>query len=228
MNLKRKQAERVPIRVQDTEAGTWIPDTEEQDRIRPSKRAKSTKSASKKGPKSRPKRTAIEESSAKVGRHINKPPTVPLEIFVFGEGSGGELGLGSKIVNGESLTDVMRPRMNKLLSPEDVGVVQITCGGMHAVALTRDNKILTWGVNDLGALGRATNVEEDEDDEFNPAESTPGPIDVSGLDPNIRWAQVAASDNASFTLTEDGRVYGWGTFRVSIFPQKANGFHLGE
>lgn len=216
MSYKRKRTEEVPNRVQDTEEGLR-PDADEQRRVGPSKRVRSAKSASKKAPpKSRPKRTATKESSAKVGPHINQPPTVPLEIFVFGEGSGGELGLGSKIVNDESLTDVMWPRMNKLLYSENVGVVQITCGGMHAVALTRDNKILTWGVNDLGALGRATNVEEDEDDEFNPAESNPGPIDISGLDPNIRWAQVAASDNASFALTDDGRVYGWGTFRVSI------------
>lgn len=218
MTYKRKRAEEVPKRVQDTEAGLRS-DRDEQDRVRPSKRAQSAKSGSKKAPpKSKPKRTATPKSFPKAGPHINQPPTVPLEIFVFGDGSSGELGLGSKIVNGQSLTDVTQPRMNKLLSSEDVGVVQITCGGMHAVALTRDNKILTWGVNDLGALGRATDVEEDDDDEFNPAESTPGPVDISGLGPDIRWAQVAASDNASFALTDDGRVYGWGTFRVCIFP----------
>lgn len=228
MNLKRKQAERVPNRVHGTEAGLR-PDTDEQDRVRPSKRAKVAKAASKKaGPKSKPKSTGTQKSSPRGGPRINEPPTAPLEIFVFGEGSSGELGLGSKIVNGQSLTDVTQPRLNKLLSSEDIGVVQITCGGMHAVALTRDNKILTWGVNDLGALGRATSVEEDEDDEFNPAESTPGPVDTSRLDRDIRWTQVAASDNASFALTDDGRVYGWGTFRVCIFPQRPNGFYLGE
>lgn len=51
------------------------------------------------------------------------------------------------------------------------------------VALTKDNKILTWGVNDLGALGRATNVEEDEDDEFNLRKAHPGPSTSRALTP---------------------------------------------
>jgi regulator of chromosome condensation len=29
------------------------------------------------------------------------------------------------------------------------------------------------------------------------------------------FAQLAAGDNSTFALTEDGLVYGWGTFRVS-------------
>lgn len=216
MNSKRKRSNQVPIKHESTGAGAGRPDKDERGEASPDKPPKRAKLSPKEtAPTSKTKTTIPRNSTAKTGQRINEPPTAPLDIFVFGEGTGGELGLGSKIVNGQSLVDVMQPRLNKLLSSDDVGVVQIACGGMHAIALTRDNKILTWGVNDLGALGRATNVEEDEDDEMNPAESTPGPVDVSGLEPNIRWAQVVASDNASFALTDDGYVYGWGTFRVN-------------
>ena len=52
-----------------------------------------------------------------------------------------------------------------------MGVVQIDAGGMHVVALTRDNKILTWGVNDQGALGRDTVVQKT--DEKKPDEKKP-------------------------------------------------------
>jgi regulator of chromosome condensation len=100
---------------------------------------------------------------------------------------------------------------------------------MHVAALTNENKILTWGVNDQGALGRDTtwdgglrNVEDedesdDEDDTgMNPKESTPEEIDTSDVPENVEWVQVVASDSATFALTTTGQVYGWGTFRVSF------------
>lgn len=216
MNNKRKRTKQGPAQNVHSGVGAKKPYPDEQDGARPDKPPKRAKQVrDEAAPTSKTKTTITKKASTNTGQKINKSPTAPLDIFVFGDGSCGQLGLGSKTVNGQSPMEAMRPRLNKLLSPKDVGVVQFACGGMHAVALTRDNKILTWGVNDLMALGRATNVEEDDDDELNPAESTPGPVDASGLEPNIRWAQVAASDNASFALTDDGHVYGWGTFRVN-------------
>ncbi|KAL7951313.1 regulator of chromosome condensation 1/beta-lactamase-inhibitor protein II [Trichoderma barbatum] len=165
-----------------------------------------------------------------IGKKVNDAPTQVLDIYVFGEGTSGELGLGSKRINGKKPIDVKRPRLNDNLSAKTVGVVQIACGGMHVVALTRDNKILTWGVNDQGALGRDTNWDgglrdadkaddsdsEDEDDTgINPKESTPIAVSDEDFAPGTKFVQVVASDSASFVLTEDGRVYGWGTFRSS-------------
>ena len=154
---------------------------------------------------------------------INKAPESKLNIFVFGEGGNGELGLG--YMNGaKKVTEVKRPRLNHLLSPDDVGVVQISTGGMHVVALTHDNKILTWGVNDNGALGRVTkgkgmvaNNEDDPDDSgLNPSESTPTAIPSDSFPEGTVFVQVAAGDSISVALTDEGLVYGWGTFRVSI------------
>jgi alpha-tubulin suppressor-like RCC1 family protein len=81
-------------------------------------------------------------------------------------------------------------------------------------------------VNDNGALGRDTKWEppekneddsdfEDDDDDtgINPRESTPAEMQ---LPPGLVIAQVAATDNASFVVTSDGDVYGWGTFTVSF------------
>ena len=148
-------------------------------------------------------------------------------MYVFGDGSsGGELGLGS----GKGQSEVRRPRLNPHLAADTVGVVQVACGGMHTACLTHDNKILTWGVNDQGALGRDTNwdgglrdVTEDggsdsdseADGELNPHESTPGAVDFSELSDIPKFTQVACTDSATFALTEAGDVYGWGTFRVS-------------
>ncbi|CAK3813927.1 Hypothetical predicted protein [Lecanosticta acicola] len=161
------------------------------------------------------------------GPEINQPPTERLHVYVFGEGTAGELALGTA----KNAVDVKRPRLNPNLSAETVGVVQVAAGGMHCVALTHDNKVLTWGVNDQGTLGRDTEWDgglkdmddnaSDSDDEdgddngLNPKECTPGEVDWSKTDvaEGTRFVQVAAGDSTSFVLTDDGRVYGWGTFR---------------
>ncbi|CAK7238355.1 hypothetical protein SEUCBS140593_010583 [Sporothrix eucalyptigena] len=177
------------------------------------------------------KAPVVKKPIEKIGVKINEAPNKPLEIFVFGEGSAGELGLGALAVNGKKPVDVKRPRLNANLDATKVGVVQVATGGMHTVVLTKDNKILTWGVNDQGALGRDTTWDgglrdadadadsdsdsDDDDSGLNPHESTPGEIDTTGVIPGTKFVQVVASDSASFALTEDGRVYGWGTFRAS-------------
>jgi regulator of chromosome condensation len=159
------------------------------------------------------------------GPVINQAPTERLQVFVFGEGTAGELGLGTD----KKCIDVKRPRLNPNLDAQTVGVVQIVSGGMHNIALTHDNKILTWGVNDQGALGRDTtwnggvkdmDAEEDEDSDdddtgMNPVETAPTEVDFSQTEiaDGTRWVDVAAGDSCSFALTDDGKVYGWGTFR---------------
>lgn len=135
----------------------------------------------------------------------------------------GELGLGN--TKKPPSTDVKRPRLNPHLDPAKVGVVQVVAGGMHTMVLTHDNKILTWGVNDQGALGRDTawagnlkdmdakSEDSDSDDEngtndLNPKEATPGEVDWAGVEiaPGTRFTQMAAGDSCSFVLTDDGRV----------------------
>ncbi|PCG98507.1 Regulator of chromosome condensation, RCC1 [Penicillium occitanis (nom. inval.)] len=156
---------------------------------------------------------------------INTAPTTRLDVFAFGSNSNAELGMGDTFKKAEC----PRPKFNSVLS--DAGVVQISTGGMHGIALTHDNKVLTWGVNDQGALGRDTNWEgglvdmdkaeesgsddDDEEIEVNPKEATPSVIDLSGVEKGTVFTQVVAADSASFALTDDGFVYGWGTFRNS-------------
>lgn len=78
-----------------------------------------------------------------------------MDVFVWGEGSSGELGLGVAT----SAIDVKRPRLHPYFSSIEAGFVHVATGGMHAAALTHDNLIYTWGVNDQGALGRDTACE---------------------------------------------------------------------
>jgi regulator of chromosome condensation len=149
--------------------------------------------------------------------------TEPLKVFVFGEGSSGELGLGAT----KKAIDVKRPRYNEALSNQDV--VRIAAGGMHVVALTKDNRILTWGVNDNGALGRDTSdaqvkmrdldadnsdsEDEDETGGLNELEATPTAVSSEYFPDDTVFVDIAAGDSCTFALTTEGAVYGWGTFR---------------
>jgi regulator of chromosome condensation len=155
---------------------------------------------------------------------INHSPTQRLDIYVSGEGSQGELGLGA----GKGSVNALKPRLNPNLSAADVGVVQLAAGGMHCAALTHDNKILTWGVNDEGALGRDTqwdgglvDVDDNKSDdssndvELNPREATPTAVEFTNLPEGTIFTQVTVGDSTTFALTDEGQVYGWGTFRVS-------------
>lgn len=155
---------------------------------------------------------------------INRAPTQKLDLFVCGEGSSGELGLG----NAKAAIDVKRPRLNHNLLASEVGVVHIAVGGMHSAALTHDGLIYTWGVNDQGALGRDTKWERnasdemDEDDDetvdLNPLECTPMPIPRDHFPSGTVFTQLACGDSTTFALTDDGEVWGWGTFRVGPSP----------
>ena len=177
--------------------------------VAPSKRAASSESE-RRGEVKRPRITSLD-------------PSPRLDIFVCGSGEYGELGLGPKTWKGKAPNIAEFPRLNHLLDSHDIGISQVAVGGMHCAALTYDSKVLTWGVNDDGALGRDSALVEDEDgsdaDEFglDPGESIPTPIPPKSFsDSPLRFAQLAANDCATFALTDDGSVYGWGTFKVSI------------
>jgi regulator of chromosome condensation len=188
-----------------------------------------------KGPATKQAAVSKPPPKKKFGPALNIIPTTKFDVYVCGEGSAGELGLGAMKFQGKGPIDVKRPRLNHLLSAKTVGVVSLTVGGMHCAALTHDNKILTWGVNDQGALGRETSSEgkmkditkadgsesdsddDDDDSGLNPSESEPREVDYKHFPEGTMFTGLVASDSATFVITEEGLVYGWGTFRVSSF-----------
>lgn len=155
---------------------------------------------------------------------INSLPTTKLNVYAFGTGDNAELGLGPE----PNAKVVKRPRLNTFLLPDKIGVVAIAIGGMHGLALTHEGKVYSWGVNDQYALGRETKVapreklaegsdDSDEDDEpLNALESTPMPVE--GFPEGTIITRIAAGDSVSVAVTDQGRVYAWGTFRV-CFPK---------
>jgi regulator of chromosome condensation len=82
-----------------------------------------------------------------------------------------------------------------------VQCLQVACGGLHTLVLGVRGEVWTFGCNDDKALGRETAEEEDA--------FTPGLVDLPK-----KAVQVSAGDSHSAALTEDGNVFGWGTFKV--------------
>lgn len=157
-------------------------------------------------------------------KSINEMPNAnvtPLDVFVWGSGSMCELGLGPDAKTKE----VKRPRLNPFLKRDEVGIVDIAVGGMHVLALDKDGNVWSWGTNDSVVLGRDTTQtgdkglrdmdadadDDDEDGDLNEFESTPGK--VQGLPEGTKVVKIAASDNLSLVLLENGHVWAWGTFR---------------
>ncbi|XP_050303935.1 regulator of chromosome condensation isoform X2 [Anthonomus grandis grandis] len=114
-------------------------------------------------------------------------------VLVTGAGDVGQLGLGPDVLE----------KSRVALVNLDQEIVDIYAGGMHTVCLTSDGKLLTFGCNDEGALGRVTEGKED-------AEFIAGEVELPG-----KVIQVTAGDSHTAALLEDGRVFAWGTFRDS-------------
>ncbi|XP_044721756.1 regulator of chromosome condensation (RCC1) repeat domain-containing protein [Hirsutella rhossiliensis] len=186
----------------------------------PRSKAAAASKQKQKSPSDPPKHASA-EAEHETHPIINQVPTKVLSVLVFGNGDNSELGLGPK------QTEASRPSLNPFLDPKDptkYHITQLACGGMHTIALTIDDQIITWGVNDEFALGRDTHwiperrdmdTVPDDDAELNPLESTPLAIPAAHFPPNTRFCQVAAGDSYSIALTDTGLAYGWGTFRDS-------------
>ncbi|KAK7003641.1 E3 ubiquitin-protein ligase HERC4 [Biomphalaria glabrata] len=96
---------------------------------------------------------------------------------------------------------------NILFCSGDVGerlnsqhVIQVATGASHSAVLTQNHKVLTWGKNTEGQLGRG-DVEES---------SRGTPTIVKSLSA-FCVLQVACGDNHTVILTQDGQVATWGS-----------------
>lgn len=127
------------------------------------------------------------------------------------------MGLGSEIT--EKRVPFLHEKLTKLR------VVDFDCGANHCIALTAGGEVLTWGLgtDKYGFLGREkmdkeeTKIKEKLDEAHENVKTVPQVVNWKAVVPgNI--TQVVATNDASFALTENGNVYGWGTFKVSLVP----------
>lgn len=112
-------------------------------------------------------------------------------VLAWGSGSDGEFG------DGRSASYGLQNSSSPQWVPGVTGVVQISIGTGHVLALTSTGQVLSWGANAYGALGRGPRRERPLDE----------PGQVEGLSDVV---QVAAGNGVSGAITRDGRVWVWG------------------
>lgn len=89
-----------------------------------------------------------------------------------------------------------KPRILKSISPHFV--VQVACGSMHTLILTRGGKIFSWGDNQYGQLGMGDK-----------GESSDKPVELKSLH-GLPIVQIASGGFHCLTLTCSGTIFGWG------------------
>ncbi|MCF7826663.1 MAG: choice-of-anchor D domain-containing protein [Candidatus Marinimicrobia bacterium] len=117
------------------------------------------------------------------------------KLYTWGRNNEGQLGNGST----DSSSVPVEVDMNGALAGKTVQA--IAAGGQHALILTTDNKLFSWGRNDQGQLGDASEVS---------SATVPVQVKMDGELSNKTIAAVAAGYNTSYALTVDGEVYVWG------------------
>lgn len=94
------------------------------------------------------------------------------------------------------------------------GIVSITSGAFHNLALNSCNQVLAWGTNDFGQLGTGDTTYATE------------PTLTVGLD-DVSVADISAGGWHSLALSSDGKVYTWySTFSRGFFDAHACFFVL--
>ena len=117
------------------------------------------------------------------------------KVLTVGQGDTGQLGLG------EDVMEKSRPG----LVEQFTNAIDAVAGGMHTAVLDNNGKVWTFGCNDEGSLGREVAEEEEC--------FVPGQVNIKD-----KVVMLSAGDSHTAALTEDGKVWAWGTFRDSSGP----------
>lgn len=116
-------------------------------------------------------------------------------LYAWGQNSNGQLGQGD---------EVHRSLPTKVAALDDETVVDVSSGTSHTVVLTADGDVYAFGSNIDGQIGSPDGLDEDG----KPIREILSPLRVEGLPNNV--VSITADTKASFAVTADGKVYGWG------------------
>uniref|UniRef100_A0A182IU73 HECT-type E3 ubiquitin transferase n=1 Tax=Anopheles atroparvus TaxID=41427 RepID=A0A182IU73_ANOAO len=112
------------------------------------------------------------------------------KLYACGEGTNGRLGLGHN-------NNVPTPKQVPILSQYVVKKVAVHSGGKHAMALTLDGKVFSWGEGEDGKLGHGNRLTLEK------------PKLIETLRTK-RIRDIACGSSHSAAITSSGELYTWG------------------
>ncbi|KAL2717183.1 E3 ubiquitin-protein ligase HERC2 [Vespula squamosa] len=112
------------------------------------------------------------------------------KLYACGEGTNGRLGLGDD-------SNVCEPKLIPFLSQYVIKKVAVHSGGKHALALTQDGKVFSWGEGEDGKLGHGNCVSLDK------------PRLIETLK-SKRIRDIACGSGHSAAIASNGELYTWG------------------
>lgn len=112
------------------------------------------------------------------------------KVFACGEGTNGRLGLGHNC-------NVSVPRQVPVLHQYVVKKVAVHSGGKHALALTLDGKVFSWGEGEDGKLGHGNRLTMDK------------PKMIESLRAK-KIRDIACGSSHSSAISSSGELYTWG------------------
>ena len=121
------------------------------------------------------------------------------KVFGFGSNSEGCCGLGHNSV-------VNEPQIIPELCHKNIQ--QFFIGLYFTLGLSSDEKVFSWGKNNVGQLGRGLSnyiFQMSKSEEY----SKPEIIDFS----NVKIIHLSCRESHSLALSSDGQIYGWGDNR---------------
>ncbi|CRG98445.1 regulator of chromosome condensation, putative [Plasmodium relictum] len=118
-------------------------------------------------------------------------------LFIFGSGECGQL-------PPEYCTDYVQADPTPVHNlPNDID--EVVCGSMHTIIKTKDDKLYSFGCNDMGVLGRKTDSNNTKDHEYSPT--------LINFTFSSKIKKITCGDNHTAILLENGKVYITGGFR---------------
>jgi alpha-tubulin suppressor-like RCC1 family protein len=115
-------------------------------------------------------------------------------VYAWGSRESGMIGDG---LHPKRYGESGQPALSPVLVPKVANIVDLAASKDHVLALSNDGRVLAWGSNFCGALGRAPRREI--------------PIDEPGEVPNFSSVTaIAAGNGVSMALKQDGSVWVWG------------------